>query len=160
MLIRRATPADAPAIWAMLEPVIRGGETYALPRDMSATDALAYWMAPHHTVFIAHLANDAVGTYYLRANQLGGGAHVANAGYVTAQDFGGRGVAEGMCRHSMEEAKAQGYAAMQFNCVVRSNEHAVRLWHRLGFATVGTLPRAFDHPRLGRIDAFVMYREL
>jgi ribosomal protein S18 acetylase RimI-like enzyme len=49
---------------------------------------------------------------------------------------------------------------MQFNFVVSTNERAVRLWQSFGFETVGRLPKAFEHPRLGLVDAFVMCRQL
>ena len=49
---------------------------------------------------------------------------------------------------------------MQFNLVVSTNEAAVHLWRKLGFEQVGVLPRAFDHARLGLVDALVMYRWL
>jgi len=153
-------PADDAAIWRVLEPIIRVGETYVLPRDMSRDAALAYWRSPGHAVFIAEDAGAIVGTYYLRANQQGGGAHVANCGYMTAPDAGGRGVARAMCEHSLGEARQRGFRAMQFNFVVASNERAVRLWQRLGFAVVGRLPQAFAHPRLGFVDALVMHRPL
>lgn len=160
MLIRAVTDADDDALWAMLEPMIRDGETYALPRDMSRLAALAYWRSAEKLVYLAQADAAAAGTYYLKPNQQGGGRHVANCGYLTAPGFAGRGVAEEMCRHSMEEARARGFKAMQFNFVVSSNSRAIRLWRRLGFETVGTLPRAFSHPQLGMIDALVMFREL
>ena len=49
---------------------------------------------------------------------------------------------------------------MQFNFVVSANERAVRLWRALGFEVVGRLPQAFNHPRLGYVDALVMFRAL
>lgn len=159
MIIRHAAGADAEAIWRILEPIIGAGETYALPRDMSRADALAYWMARAHEVFVAE-NGDIVGTYCLRANFSGGGAHVANCGYMVAADAAGRGVARAMCLHSLERAKARDFCAMQFNFVVGSNEPAVHLWQNLGFAVVGRLPEAFRHPGLGLIDALVMYRRL
>jgi hypothetical protein len=55
MLIRPALPADAGDIWRVLEPVIVSGETYALPRDMTHEDALAYWSSPGHEVFVADI---------------------------------------------------------------------------------------------------------
>jgi RimJ/RimL family protein N-acetyltransferase len=158
--IRAAAATDEPALWRILEPVIRAGETYPLPRDMSREQALAYWRQPGHAVFVAERAGSVVGTYYLRANQAGGGAHVANCGYMTASESTGRGVATAMCRHSLAEAKARGFRTMQFNFVISSNERAVRLWQHCGFAIVGRLPRAFDHPRLGPVDALVMMRSL
>lgn len=162
MLIRRAsdTQPDTDAIWAILEPVIRSGETYSLPRDWSRDEALRYWCSAAHDVFVAESAGEIVGTYFLQANQLGGGSHVCNCGYVTAPWATGRGVALEMCRHSLEHARSRGFLAMQFNFVVSTNNRAVRLWQRLGFETVGRLPRAFLHPTLGYVDALVMYRRL
>ena len=160
MDIRAATPADTDPIWKILEPTIRAGETYPLPRDMSRDEALADWFAPGHEVFVAEQDRDIVGTYYLRANQRGGGSHVANCGYMTAPWATGRGVARMMCQHSLAAASARGFRAMQFNFVVSTNERAVRLWQACGFEIVGRLPAAFGHPTRGDVDALVMYRSL
>jgi ribosomal protein S18 acetylase RimI-like enzyme len=163
MTIRPATPDDHDALWAVLEPVIRAGETLALPRDMARDDALAFWMPPAPTgsdAFVAEHAGAIIGTYFVRPNQRGGGSHVANCGYVTAVTATGRGVARAMCAHSLDHARARGFRAMQYNFVVSSNERAVRLWQAMGFAIVGRLPGAFAHPRLGDVDALVMYRAL
>jgi ribosomal protein S18 acetylase RimI-like enzyme len=160
MLIRPGVEADADAIWTILEPVIRAGETYAFPRDWNRADAMAYWHSPGHDVFVAGKTGAVVGTYYLRANHRGGGAHVANCGYVTAAGSTGRGIARAMCWHSLALARARGFRAMQFNFVVATNQRAVVLWTKLGFAIVGILPAAFQHPRLGLVDAYVMHRPL
>lgn len=156
--IRPAAPADDDAIWAILEPIFRAGETYPIPRDISRADALAYWRTPGHAVFVAEQSGALAGTYYLRANNRGSGAHVANCGYMVASEASGRGVARAMCAHSLDMARERGFAAMQFNFVVASNERAIRLWQACGFETVGRLPQAFRHPRLGPVDALVMMR--
>jgi len=160
MIIRPATPADAAAIWTIIEPTIRAGETYALDRDMSEADALAYWFGADKEAFVAEEGGVILGTYNLRANQAGGGAHVANCGYMTGAAATGRGVARAMCLHSIEHAKKCGFRAMQFNFVVSSNVRAVGLWQSLGFEIVGRLPGAFEHPALGFVDALVMVRAL
>jgi ribosomal protein S18 acetylase RimI-like enzyme len=113
-----------------------------------------------HEVFLAEENGQVLGTYFLRANQQGGGSHVANCGYITAPWATGRGVARAMCAHSLEHARARGFRAMQFNFVVSTNQRAVALWQTFGFEIVGRLPRAFHHPALGFVDAFVMYRSL
>jgi ribosomal protein S18 acetylase RimI-like enzyme len=159
-VIRSATEDDEPGIWHVLESMIRAGETYPLPRDLSRDDAHGYWFSPGHEVFVAEDGGVIVGTYFLKANQKGGGAHVANCGYVVPPDAGSRGIGRAMCEHSLERAKARGFRAMQFNFVVSSNERAVRLWRSCGFEIVGRLPAAFNHPALGMVDAFVMYRPL
>ena len=149
------------ALWHILEPVIRAGETYPLPRDMTRDQALDYWLAPAHRVFIARDRDGGIpGTGYLRANQAGAGDHVCNCGYMVAPQARGRGVASALCRHSLDLARKAGFRAMQFNFVVSSNTGALRLWHRFGFETVGRLPEAFRHPRLGFVDALVLYRPL
>ena len=140
--------------------MIRAGETYTLPRDMQREEALAFWFLAGHEVFVAEEGDAILGTYFLRANQQGGGAHVANCGYVTAEAAAGRGVARAMCAHSLEHAKLRGFHAMQFNFVVSTNERAVRLWQSFGFETVGRLPGAFLHPTAGYVDALVMFRGL
>jgi ribosomal protein S18 acetylase RimI-like enzyme len=160
LAIRPATPADDDAIWRILEPTFRAGETYPIPRDVSRTDALAYWRNPGHAVFVAEQGGDIVGTYYLRANTQGGGAHVANCGYMVATGAMGRGVARAMCEHSLAQTRERGFTAMQFNFVISSNIRAVRLWQSIGFEIVGTLPGAFAHPKHGMVDALVMFRRL
>jgi len=160
LTIRPATGTDRDAIWTILEPVIRAGETYTLPRDMGREEALDYWFASEKETFVWEEDGVVLGTYFLKANQQGGGSHVANCGYVTSVEAQGRGIARAMCMHSLERAKQRGFRAMQFNFVVSTNERAVKLWLSLGFETVGRLPRAFAHPEIGLVDALVMYRQL
>jgi ribosomal protein S18 acetylase RimI-like enzyme len=160
MPIRPAKRDDAAAVWSIIGPTIRAGETYALPRDMSEAEALSYWMGPDRETFVVEEDGRIVGTYYLRANQAGGGDHVANCGYVTDPAMGRRGIARRMCEHSLAHARARGFRAMQFNFVVDTNDRAVRLWTAMGFDVVGRLPRAFRHPSLGEADALVMFRAL
>lgn len=162
MQIRAATPDDWPAIHGILQPVFAAGDTYPLPRDMSEDDIRAYWLMPAHAVFVAEDAGQILGTYYLMANQnpRGGGAHVANCGYVTAPDARGRGVARTMCLHSLDAARQRGFLAMQFNFVVSTNAAALHLWQACGFDIVGRLPGAFRHPGRGLVDALVLYRSL
>lgn len=163
MIIRRATSDDWPAIWDILEPVFRAGETYAVDRDISEDAARTMWMDAPADTFVAadgDGSGEILGTYFIKTNHQGGGAHVCNCGYVTASSAQGRGVAAAMCPHSQTAACELGYTAMQFNMVLASNAGAVLLWQRLGYDIVGTLPLAFHHPRLGLVDGHVMWKAL
>lgn len=160
MKIRKAEAQDAEGIAEIILPVIREGETYALDRDMSESDALRYWMGSDKETFVAEENGVILGTYYIRANQSGGGKHVCNCGYMTHTSATGRGVARSMCEHSLRHAVSLGYRAMQFNFVISTNERAVRLWRSLGFEVVGRIPKAFEHPTQGYVDALVMYQTL
>lgn len=160
MRIRPAEKHDAPSIWNIIGPTIRAGETYAIDRDMTEADALAYWTAEDRETFVAEEEGEVVGTYYIRANQGGGGRHISNCGYMTSVRAKGRGVARAMCQHSLDHARQRGYRGMQFNFVVSTNTRAVALWQSFGFEIVGRLPQAFQHPTQGFVDAFVMFRSL
>jgi ribosomal protein S18 acetylase RimI-like enzyme len=161
MDIRPARPGDDDAIWEILRPAIEAGETFCAPRDAGRAGAIAYWRPEGAENFVAVDADGrVVGTSYLRPNQAGGGAHVANAGYCTAGDVQGRGVARALLAHSLEAARARGFRAMQFNFVVDTNRRAVETWERAGFAVVGRLPGAFRHPGRGFVDALVMWKDL
>ena len=159
-LIRPAHAGDYESIWAILEPILRAGDTYTQPRDITRDDALAYWFRADHDVFAAERDGEVLGTYFLCANQGGGGSHVANCGYMTSPAAQGRGVGRAMLEHSLSHARTRGFRAMQFNFVVSTNERAIRTWQAYGFEIVGRLPAAFRHPRLGFVDALVMYKPL
>lgn len=160
MKIREATEADFEKIWPIFREIASAGETYAYPRDTTKEEAKRLWMHLPRKTFVAEEAGEILGTYYIKTNQPGPGSHVCNCGYMVSSTARGRGVASAMCEHSQRIATELCYKAMQFNFVVAGNEEAVRLWHKLGFDTVGRLPKAFKHPSRGYVDALVMYKWL
>ena len=159
--IRRIKKQDWPRIWQMILPVFRAGDTYAISPEINEQEAHALWVEkPAATFVVEDKSGILLGTYYLKPNQAGPGNHICNCGYIVATAARGKGVASAMCEHSQQEAVVQGFRAMQYNLVVSSNSGAVRLWQKHGFEIVGTLPKAFRHPQLGFVDAFVMYKML
>lgn len=159
-VVRDADPTgDAGAVWAVLEPILRRGDTYAIDPGISREDALDLWF-DHGRVRVAVVDGWVAGTYYLGPNQAGGGRHVANCGYAVHPDARGRGLGRSLCLDSLDVARAEGFRAIQFNLVVSTNEAAVHLWRDLGFTIIGTIPDAFDHPDQGLVDAHVMHRML
>ena len=158
--VRRAADADWPAIWAIFRAVVAAGDTYTYAPDTPEADARRLWTGPGLATYVAERGGEVVGTYVLRPNQPGLGAHVANAGYMVRPGAFGGGVGTAMGEHSLAEARAAGFRAMQFNAVVSTNARAVALWRRLGFEVVGTVPGGFCHRDLGYVDLLVMYRRL
>lgn len=158
--IRAFEAEDWPAVWRIIEPIVRAGETYPQPMDMPEDAARIWWVDEHRAVFVAESGGSIVGTYYLTDNKPGLGAHVANAGYMVATESSGRGVGRAMGVHSLDAARGLGYLALQFNLVVATNLASLKLWDALGFARVGRLPKAFRHSRAGLVDAYVMYQWL
>ena len=160
MRIREATEADFKEIWPIFHEIASAGETYAYEQNTSKEKAKRLWMHLPRKTFLAEEEGEVVGTYYIKTNQPGPGSHVCNCGYMVSSEVRGKGIATAMCEHSQKIAIELGYKAMQFNFVAASNEGAVRLWNKLGFDTVGQLPKAFNHPSEGYVDALVMYKWL
>ncbi len=158
--IRSATPNDHAALWSILEPIFRDGDTYTVDPDINREAALAYWAAPGNLVFVAEHAGTVLGTFYIKRNQGGGGAHVCNCGFATDRAAQGQGVGRKMLAQCLVEASKAGFRAMQFNFVVATNTRAVSIWQEAGFQIVGRLPGAFHHPAQGDVDALVMYKNL
>lgn len=175
--IRKATEEDKPEIWQIIKAVISTGDTYVFAPDSSEEEMLAYWFSPEKHTYVAvwseppkragilsdelHNGNGKiVGTFFLKANQPGLGAHVCNAGYMVAPEAKGKRIGRAMAEFSLEEARKLGFQSMQFNFVVKSNEVAVRLWQNLGFEIIGEIPEAFQHAQNGLTNAYIMYRKL
>jgi len=161
MKIRPYRDSDWPALWAILKPVFRAGETYAYAPDISEHDARGVWLdAPTQTWVAVEDDAQILGSYYIKPNQPALGAHVCNCGYIVAEVARGRGVASNLCVQSQQIALELGFRAMQYNLVAASNEGAIHLWKKHGFAVVGTLPGAFHSKSMGYVDALVMYKTL
>ena len=160
MNIREATEKDFDEIWPIFHEIVSAGETYAYSQDTTKEQALNIWLKVPRKTFVFEENGKILGTYYLKTNQAGPGSHVCNCGYMVSSKARGKGLGTAMCEHSQQAAKELGFKAMQFNFVASTNEGAIRLWEKLGFETVGKLPKAFNHPAKGYVDALVMYKWL
>jgi predicted N-acetyltransferase YhbS len=158
--IRPATPADASEIWRIFQAVVAPGNTYVFAVDTTERDAVAYFFGTSITSFVAEDNGRVVGMYKLIPNRVGRGSHVANASFMVDPSAQGLGIGRAMGQHCLDEARRQGYEAMQFNFVVSTNAAGVTLWKKLGFAIIGTVPKAFRHATLGLVDVHVMHRFL
>lgn len=158
--IRPAEDDDFDSIWSIFHSIVIKGETYAYPPETDREGAYELWVEKPQQTFVAEVDSQILGTYYIKPNQPSLGSHVCNCGYMVAEDARGRGIATQMCLHSQEVARSLGYKAMQFNLVVASNEGAVRLWKKLGYEVIGTIPKAFQHRTASFVDAYVMYKWL
>jgi GNAT superfamily N-acetyltransferase len=158
--VREFDKADWPTVWAIVREVVQAQETFPYDPDMTEEEAFRTWIEAPPGLTVVAVDNDRVlGTAKMGQNRPGPGSHVSTASFMVAAACRGRGVGTALCHFALDWAKRQGYAGMQFNAVVESNRPAVQLYRRLGFEVVGTVPRAFTHPRLGRVGLHVMYHE-
>lgn len=156
-VLRPAEPADRAALEALAAEIVRDGTVFPF-EDVEGV--MAYWYAPGARRVVAVADGAVVGSYVVKPNIPGRGAHVANAGYMVAEAQRGRGIGRLLGEHSLDYAREHGFRAMQFNQVVATNRGAFALWRSLGFDVIGEVPGSFRHPREGLVSAFVMHRSL
>jgi L-amino acid N-acyltransferase YncA len=163
--IRDATAGDWPAIWPFFREIVTARETYTYDPELTEEQARELWMSPSSSPLTrTTVAVDADGTVLGSANMYpnrpGPGAHVASASFMVDSKARGKGAGRALCEDMIAWAGRSGFRLIQFNAVVETNEPAVHLWQSLGFRIAGTVPEAFDHPKLGYVGLHVMYRPL
>ena len=136
------------------------GDSFTLAPDAEHEEMLADWFSKEKHTFVAVAGGKIVATFYIKPNQPGLGAHIANGSYMVAPDTRGTGIGRKIGEFSIAEAARLGFHAMQFNFVVKSNEKAVKLWQSLGFEIIGEIPEAFQHKEHGLTNALIFYRKL
>lgn len=130
------------AIW---NEVIRQGEAFVFTEE--ATPKEFREMLRQQTAVYCAVQGETIGGFYiLHPNFPGRSSHVANASYAVSSAWRGRGLGRLLGEHSLEAARRAGFAAMQFNAVVATNQGANRLWHSLGFTRLAQVPQAFTLP--------------
>jgi L-amino acid N-acyltransferase YncA len=160
IVVRPIAPGDWDRVFEIFRAVVAEGETYAYPEDLTSDAARALWVeGPPGATVVAIRGDEILGTAKFGPNRPARGSHVATASFMVSAEARGLGIGRAMCEYAITWAKEQGYAAMQFNAVVSTNVHAIELYRKLGFVTIGTVPEAFDHATLGRVGLDIMYLE-
>lgn len=159
--IREATPADWEQIWPVFAEIVEAGETYAYPTDLTSDQAQALWLegAPGLTVVLEE-DGKVLGSAKMGPNRPGRGDHIGTASFMVDAAARGHGVGRRLGEYVVQWHRDQGYRGIQFNAVVETNTSAVRLWQRLGFEIVGTVPGAFDSRSHGYVGLHVMFLPL
>ena len=189
MHIRRAKESDFPQMLPIFREVIEGGDTYDFEETASDQDAFDYWFGKGVTSFVMEsdesgdeqnacvdnepcndekVCADAdsepcekiLGFYKIIQNHRGRGSHVANASFMVSRETRGKGIGRKMGEDCIRVAREMGFKAIQFNFVISTNEPAMHLWKSLGFKELCRLPGAFNHKKLGFVDAVIFFKEL
>jgi len=158
--IRQQHSEDWDSLWLIFQDIIKEGTSYAYDAITTREQFVESWMGRGGEQWVACNDGQLLGAYTLRENQPGRGSHIATASYIVAASARGQRVGTQLGEHSIQRATELRYTGIQFNFVVSTNTAAVKLWLRLGFAIVGTLPSAFRHSRLENVDCYVMFKKL
>ncbi len=159
--IRPATDDDWPQIWPFFAAIVAAGETYAYPDDLTSDQARDLWLErPPGLTVVFEDEGRVVGSAKMGPNRPSRGDHVGTASFMVDPAASGRGVGRALAAYVVDWHRTQGYAGIQFNAVVETNEAAVHLWRSIGFEIVGTVPGAFRSATHGRVGLHVMYLPL
>ncbi len=159
-MIRKATPDDFPQMLPIFREVIQGGDTYDFEETANDQDAYDYWFGKGVNSWVMEDDGKVLGYYKIIQNHRGRGNHVANASFMVSSAARNKGIGRKMGEDCIQNAKAMGFKAIQFNFVISTNEPAMHLWKSLGFKELCRLPGAFNHKKLGFVDAVIFFMEL
>jgi GNAT superfamily N-acetyltransferase len=161
MDIRLASGDDWPLIYPFYSAIMAEGRTYPFPEQQSLEEARPWWMEqPPGCTVVAVEDGAIVGSAKMGPNRPGRGAHISTASFLVDPAHRGKGVGRALGQYVIRWSRAQGFRGIQFNAVVETNAAAVHLWKSLGFAILGTVPEAFDHPDHGLVGLHLMHRHL
>ena len=161
VVVRPIRDEDWPAVFRIVDEVVRDGETYAYPDDLTPETARDLWVeSPPGLTVVADRDGRILGTAKMGPNRPGRGDHIGTASFMVAPEARGAGLGRLLGQWAIDWHRRSGFAGIQFNAVVASNEVAVRLWQSLGFEVVGTVPGAFRSRRHGPVGLHVMFLAL
>lgn len=151
---------DEEGLYEIFQEVVDSGSQF--PYESSSIEEFhRQFFTPQGQVYVCHSSDGKViGGFYLKTNYSGRSNHIANAAYMMRNTYRGKGIGSLLIKASLHLAKALGLHAMQFNMVLSQNKLAVKLYERLGFNIVGTIPQAVRNPDGSFQDGYVMHRRL
>jgi L-amino acid N-acyltransferase YncA len=160
IVIRELEGADMRALFGIFKEVLEPGDIFPYPLETDFLKFSEIWLPEKSFSYVAVNNGVTCGAYCVKPQWPGRGSHVATATYMVGAAARGKGVGLALAEHSIEAARERGYRAMQFNLVISTNAAAVKLWQKVGFKIIGTVPGGFEHAELGFVDTYLMHRFL
>ena len=160
MRIRPYLPEDLPAMLELWNEVVREGEAFPQEEELTPETGAAFF-ASQSCSAVAEAENGTLpGLYILHPNNVGRCGHICNASFAVGSASRGRGTGEALVRDCVSRAASLGFRIMQFNAVVEGNLRARRLYERLGFRQLGTIPGGFRRKDGAYVNICPYYLEL
>lgn len=159
-ILTRFAQKDEQPLYEIFKEVVDSGVEFPYESN-SIQEFHRQFFAPGSEVYVCHASDgEVVGGFTLSANFPGRSRHIANAAYMIKSSYRGQGIGTWLVKASLKIAKTLGFRAMQFNMVLSGNEAANKLYAKLGFQTIGTVPEAVRNPDGSYQDGHILYRKL
>lgn len=156
MEVREFQVGDLPQMARIWNEVVEQGVAFPQEDLLDEDSAARFFGQQTYTAVAADEDGTVHGLYILHPNNVGRCGHIGNASYAVSAMSRGQGVGEHLVTDSLVQAKARGFRILQFNAVVESNYHARRLYEKLGFRQIGTIPGGF-RMKDGRYESICPY---
>ena len=154
---------DLLAVQELHRVIIEEGTSYPHHELLDAEGTWDFWFSDKRTVgaYVSDRGRrDLVGVFYLKANFPGRAGKVANAGFIVAPEWRNQGLGRLLGTTMLEYAKSLGFHSVLFNLVFSENHASRRLWKKLGFVEIGSVPKAVQNDDGTFQDAIIMFRSL
>lgn len=137
----KADAKDAAAIW---NEVVEEGAAFPQKEILDEATGNEFFESQSFTgLAYDEESGEFTGLYILHPNNVGRCGHICNASFAVKSEVRGQGIGETLVKHCMKKAGELGYGILQFNAVVATNMAALRLYKKLGFVQLGTIPKGF-----------------
>jgi L-amino acid N-acyltransferase YncA len=144
IIVRAYREEDLPAMAAIWNEVVEEGLAFPQEDCLSPEEARAFFAAQSRSAVAERSGDGAIlGLYILHPNNVGRCGHICNASYAVSAQSRGLHIGEKLVRDCIAAAPAFGFRVLQFNAVVATNTRARRLYEKLGFTQLGTIPGGF-----------------
>ena len=157
--VRPMEPGDLPAATTIWNQVVVDGIAFPQMETLDPPAAEAFFGQQDLTA-VAELNGQIVGMYILHPNNVGRCGHICNASYAVDRTMRGHGIGRALVTDCLRRGKELGYRVLQFNAVVATNTTARKLYEKLGFQQLGTIPGGFLMPDGHYEDICPYYHEL
>lgn len=157
--VRKLSEKDIPEAVSIWNKVVEEGKAFPQTEYLDEKSGAEFFAQQTYTA-VAELDGEVVGMYILHPNNIGRCGHICNASYAVKYGMRGKHIGEALVTDCLEQAKAHGFGILQFNAVVASNEPALKLYKKLGFVQLGTIPKGFLNKDGVYEDIIVHYHTL
>ena len=159
ILIRGFKDCDLEQMIEIWNEVVSDGIAFPQTQPLGLIEAEEFFTAQSFCA-VAESDGRLLGLYILHPNNIGRCGHIANASYAVKASSRGMNIGEKLVVHSLAKAKELGFGILQFNAVVKTNLTAIRLYEKLGFVELGTIPKGFKMKDNSYEDIVVFYYTL
>ena len=141
--VRAYTQADVGAMTRIWNEVVEEGVAFPQTECLTEETGAAFFTQQSHCGVAVDENGTIYGMYILHPNNVGRCGHICNASYAVASASRGLHVGEHLVRDCIAQAHTLGFRVLQFNAVVATNTRARRLYEKIGFRQLGTIPGGF-----------------